>query len=1017
MADRPRLSKDQKLANVRALVKDANKTLIGISIQGDREDQIETLKISKILNDEDLPLLKQHFGVKNEEDYKNIFNGKFEVPANKKGAFVESLDVSELPVKINFSVNFWVKFSDDLVNRTATGSCDDVQDLNYCIVGRIMTWMQQVNLNGDWVTHNGDPITGTARMIGYANLIHTHKDAYGKVIVDNLNGFDLNKYVPNDVRYTIFGTLNSRKMELHDMILSGKVLKLTQWENVICKKSENNNCVRDYLINEFPKISSKEIQKLGDKQGVTVTQIIDFCTKFNIKCYAYDINGSLIKSHTPEKSKNIIVFIAYNGHLYPVESNVLKKRVLKENIELIDDCKKKIAEFLDNGFAPFNITLDKRTYRQNGKDQQDMGILSFKVEDTKYLCNSQYIKCQEILKKFGLEENIYDNINCITIGSIIEKLYAEGNETRSFLPKHEMFIKGGYNYRNDNYPDPEKTGREFHTEDKNKCYSYALMVLSKLIVCDWRTAKINKNPSRRDIKPYYLYIAQPEFSTILMPNRGLYSGEHVLYCQSKNIRFMLHEEISCTHVPNYFIKMINSLYAAIDGKTFKEIMVTFIGNMSQPMKYDKKIIVTGVFDKAELECRDGNSSKINDKYNLLFTEENKIKNIYTRKPIHIQICDKARQLVFERMEKLGLKDEDIIQVKTDGFTYFGKKSDDLDPDDLTGWKEVPFTDIHEVDRFLDESEKIIALCGPTTFYLPPKVPKNGTRKIHNCYAGSGKTYYVINTLIPELKEKGISFRVLTPSHAALEEYHKNNIQCNVIQKNTFDDNSIPEEDFIIIDEVAMCDRKANDLMYILAQTNKSYEYLGDYGQLLPVNEGSSFNSKQYMKHLFGEKVTRYDNYRNDFSKKYYDTIKKGTQEYVTKEVNSYSTKTPQEAEVVLCWYHKTIDKYNDLMMKYLNLKPFDIGVKYICQTNEFGSKLWNNKCLTIKNIEGSIVEFDDGSKIHKKKFTKSNFKLGYARNAYNIQGSSITSYYWASEDNSQLDGRTGYVIISRLKTK
>jgi asparagine synthase (glutamine-hydrolysing) len=56
---------------------------------------------------------------------------------------------------------------------------------------------------------------------------------------------------------------------------------------------------------------------------------------------------------------------------------------------------------------------------------------------------------------------------------------------------------------------------------------------------------------------------------------------------------------------------------------------------------------------------------------------------------------------------------------------------------------------------------------------------NSSNKLYADYAGSGKTHFIINELIPTLDD----FIVLSPSHASIREYRSKKINCNVIQNN------------------------------------------------------------------------------------------------------------------------------------------------------------------------------------------------------------------------------------------
>jgi hypothetical protein len=183
--------------------------------------------------------------------------------------------------------------------------------------------------------------------------------------------------------------------------------------------------------------------------------------------------------------------------------------------------------------------------------------------------------------------------------------------------------------------------------------------------------------------------------------------------------------------------------------------------------------------------------------------------------------------------------------------------------------------------------------------------------------------------------------------------------------------------------------------------------------------------------MFGTVDTQFTNYRNKFSKKYYDSIIKHNEsdDFLVTEVKSHGTKTHSTADVILCYRNKTRKEYNSKALAKLGLEPYDIGCKMICVTNEFGELgLWNHTELTITNIEDDLYTLSTNNGINyefseKKIKNENKFRFAYCVNVYEAQGKTFNSYYWCSEDDfflkridyARTRNRIAYTIISRIK--
>jgi hypothetical protein len=800
---------------------------------------------------------------------------------------------------------------------------------------------------------------------------------------------------------------------------------------------ETENCVREWLRFKLKKVGKKTINNLGDKDGVSVVDIIKLCKKYRIICVAYDVNGNVLSEHIPEKrnkSHPSLYFQAYNNHLYPLTGSIVMKKKQKFNkIEVIADGLKKLESILELGFKPSHV---KATF----KDVDNVLVVcSFIHDKVKYIDNPEYNKCLGYLKLFDLEDEIYDSIGLRQLGSVIEKKFnyevigktvntktktvkekRQYYKTNSFWPNHSKFIKGGYTHCVFDLLDNAKKG-DIITLDKNKCYTDCLMSLPYLIHMDYRQnviTKIDKQYNGEyEITDEYLYLVAPDVSSILIPDVNVYSGKMLKYAYKNGVNFKILEEMSCNKTEhNYFKEMIESIYINIlDEADAKQIVNVLIGQMEQDTPVEEQLIVDNIYNTEEAELTGGYTVPINEEYCLNFTTNTQF-DIHCRKPINIQIKDKARVMLYEKMMSNNLTSADIVQVKTDSFSFLknGRELDEMPNRDLSGWKLEEFKPLNKTRKYRGDN---------MTFYQDEVKTAN---VLQNCYAGVGKTYDNIHNVIPELKADDVSFLILTPSHATASDYIKEGFPCQVSQYFGFNPKVVPEATHLIFDEVGLLDRLGNNFMYRMFLLGKNINARGDFKQLTPVMEDTHFNSPQYLSMIFGKNVGEMKtNMRNDFTIDYYDTLINNKVD-LKAEVRKYSVDW-RKAEKIICFRNKTIDKFND---KYLKMVGQDNmlyeGSNLRCTTNCLRKyNIYNNFYLTIATIDGDAITFENGLTLPREKVMKC-FKLGVAITLYGAQGKSFTSFHYPEEDMLFMDAnnysedkatRNAYTLISRIKNK
>jgi hypothetical protein len=342
------------------------------------------------------------------------------------------------------------------------------------------------------------------------------------------------------------------------------------------------------------------------------------------------------------------------------------------------------------------------------------------------------------------------------------------------------------------------------------------------------------------------------------------------------------------------------------------------------------------------------------------------------------------------MVELKLRDEDIIQIKTDSITFYTTSVPLKLGKTIKDWKLETYK----------PSDVSIYDYDPPTITMKQKLQNENT--IITGYAGNGKSHYIQNSL--DLTNSII----LASKHSALTQHRTKNLNAQVIQAYEYS-GTIPTEHHIIVEEVGILSRPQWDILFRCFLLGKKLTVLGDYRQLLPVGESASFSSPAFLSWMFNTQTEMNTNWRNTFSTEYYDSLIKSTDpNYLKQEIMKHSTKNPEDAEVIIAYRNKTVDQYNAYMLNYLN-KTLDDDVPMIATTNDLRKyEIYNQYQFTTTEIRTMIDEEDFEITDH--------FRPAYARTLYNLQGDQVKSYYIAPEDIDYFTKpREAYTIVSRIQ--
>lgn len=797
------------------------------------------------------------------------------------------------------------------------------------------------------------------------------------------------------INHNIISKFTNQKFKLiNNKLRRSNPLNIDNVFNEVLYYNTNGNCIYEYLNYIHPKISQKSKSNLE-----TLQDIKNYATKYNIKMLCYDINGDIITSHYPIKKntsyKNII-FVSYDNHLYPIKNSVLNKvrNKSKLNIIVVDDSQKLFIEYIKKGILPSNI------FYKNSE------IYSFRVDEVIYTSNDEYNISKNILSKYGLLDKLRHYTTLKNIGSIIETLYLKEN-INSFWPHSNRFIRGGFNYK-------QSLNKEYDEHkilclDKNKAYSFSAAELPFLIKVD---IKINKRfYNVKTITDHYLYIVTPEKSNIILPDENIYLGLYLKHAKNLGINFKIKEGIETQKMPNYLKEMINDLYKKVDNNTFKKIMNVYLGKFNMSNRTNKYFKVNKILNEEEKDFYEGFFQKLdNNIYAKIETKENI--NIFNRKPIDIMIKDFSRLEIYKTMEKLKLDDTQILQVKTDSITYI-KKNDDykkLISKDLKGWKTENYKPIKNSSvRINDYSFKYFS---------------DNQNILYDCLAGCGKTYTILNNIIKNLD----NYIILTPSYETLKPFK--NLNSFVIAKFSLTD-KIPKEHNIIIDEIGMINSNDWNFLFKCKEFNKKIIGLGDFHQLPPPEKEKNnvYNNPLYIDYIFNKKIKLEKNYRNNFSKEYYQSLYlSNNKTYLLNEIEKYNTNY-KDAEVTIAYRNKIRHQYNNLILEHKNFNcrvnkdngtiegPLEKDLEIILINNELDKyNIYNKEVFKIKEIKKNKIFIKNNDKeiiLNKTEIFK-NFNIAYCRTLYAVQGHAFKSFHYPKEDYKFLSGRAVYTLISRL---
>ena len=834
-------------------------------------------------------------------------------------------------------------------------------------------------------------------------------------------------------------------------------------KNIVDYEYEENKCVEGFLkaLNFDSTLTlptSKNVEKKTSPNVNTIKGVSSYLKSKKQRIQFYDLNCDLVYDNNVD-SYNTVYASYFKNHI-----DLLKNKPYSDvfnKYKTVSSVNKIFKDLIKKKEIPSNVKIFGENVIQLSHNNY---TYVNKSKITRRDCDLIGIKYSPIIT--------FDNLDIFIENNILK------NDSMSFFPKPCRFIKSGFyistttssltfeEVKDECQTDSE--GRRKETIDKNKAYSNELMNLPYLVVVDYKTAKYKKmdidfysNMVRddfREICDHYLYIAKPKKSTILMPNTNMYLGSYIKYC-AKHIDFTVTEMLSTTTVPNHFKTLIPKMYEVF-GQKAKLVINKLIGKMQSDNSFKNIQKITSVHLNKEdikgyymhFDFFEDSTSNVEPTTVYFSLKEDEKYSMKSRIPIATQVMDASRKTVYEKMLELNIEEDDVIQVKVDSITYIKRKyhNEIKVNNEITGWKKEKYKPIK-----IDNSN--IDIDYDKSFLLDEI---NKSNEIVLKAAGTGKTYSIIKKIeeiendyylnLDDLEDKIKKYIILTPTHVSLEEYRKKEFNCDTLQKYSLQ-LKIPKEEHIIIDEIGLACSDTCTFIYACALKGKKISAYGDFDQLKPFNSKVSYNGPLWIDMMFPNKpIEEFKNYRNNFTKEYYDYIKTTTPENAIIELKKHMSNW-QDAEKIITYRNETRKKYALMKLKHLGFKDqFDDGVKYVCKNNskkKYG--IYNNKEVTLKveddkyylcvsDVEKNVTDFekcrkltpptsknvekDVKVKIRKTSLKDKNYRLAYATTISSFQGSSCKRYHFAEEDMyilglpNENQNNIIYTIISRLRS-
>jgi len=282
---------------------------------------------------------------------------------------------------------------------------------------------------------------------------------------------------------------------------------------------------------------------------------------------------------------------------------------------------------------------------------------------------------------------------------------------------------------------------------------------------------------------------------------------------------------------------------------------------------------------------------------------------------------------------------------------------------------------------------------PSGVYKPPAQVRTSPQELVHTGGvmtgapGTGKSYTLANTIIPECKKHSLRYKVCAPTHAAVNVHKQLGVSSSTAHKLLTRAPGIPLDpiiqlakttDVLIIDEATMLDQVLCRALYSCHQKGIKIVLIGDGNQLPAVDTiqynifDADFVQGMCPSHHHLTQVHRYD-----------DALAQALGGVLQGQMFHGKPIGPNPLEYThLAYYNRTVNAINEdcrQMFAPDSNEPFPVGAPVVCTTNDLNDS-WNGRMGTVcpnRVING--VQYSA-------KALKKHFKLAWAITVHKAQG-------------------------------
>ena len=658
--------------------------------------------------------------------------------------------------------------------------------------------------------------------------IKNYLKMYQEIDSDNIDNLQSKSYVKPETilsTYKVFGSI-----------------KKLPFSNYKINENDDVNCFYNHIVETYKKIGKKTIDKFNLNNGVSLQSIINFCDKYKIKCYLYNIAGRVIYRNNYEQNSNhpTLNAVISNNHIYPTTG---KPKLIKETTTNNVDIHSDITYECNN-----NIYTSNGIFKSNEINEYEIDNSLFKG------LKPSFTYCEDINK---ITPFIY-------IDKAVEDVKYEYDINRAYFTISYEIIKGEYPIFS-----CFDLWTEYEGDEINNLYYYTL---KEKILCKLKKYGINDNLRIGFMVNYLMkhklitkndieYYKKPSYYT-----NWNFVKNRIDNMINNMVRRKLHldekEDITQEHIKQSGIDKEYVFYNGILGKEQK----TKIEKIYFLPENEYQLLNFGLEEGEEQWSYDGDGD------NCIYTHRQQSYKNLNNTTIYNQVVEMTNLILLKNILYINSKfDMMPLKIKTDAIAY--TQNIDIKPKYEKYFKLVTLEDV--------ESSMIIKKENICKLYM--KI----NPKYHDCHTIVND----IKSTLLKFKDNNISYQGApgVGKTYTVKTNHKydvattiTNVCCLNITSETVKANTLysnlqlynPDNWYkamkkfmgktIWIDEYSMVNRFMWNFILLLSMKYKCKMIIsGDVNQTPPVGEFKINNDNFVLKCLMGETVVLTKDYRND----------------------------------------------------------------------------------------------------------------------------------------------------------